>query len=195
MQSRQFAIADLEWLCQQSCADCGISSAQGYFLDVAKLGHWIHSGHSQLLLEQERVVGAIARRKALCDRMRRLSSEEQWTLALAFASPVKLPGKDGVAVTLLGDTNAAKTALQQMRLAPPKHTRKLVKGLACTRPGLPNRFETYNAREFVAWLWATSATQKKNHALFDTIIDEARTRLSAAVDAFCATGEDGVDNV
>ena len=193
MQSRPFALVDLVWLFQQSCADCGVSSAQGYFLDVAKLGHWIHSGHNEMLIEQERVVGAIARRKDLARRISQLNDETVWTLALGFASPVRLPNQDGIAIPLLGDTNAAKTALRQMRLAPVKPAQKPVTDFTGFKFKAQNRFESSNTREFVAWLFATSATKKQNRKLFEAITNEARAKLDAAIEAFCATGDDEVE--
>ena len=193
MQSIQFALVDLVWFFQQSCADCGVSSAQGYFLDVAKLGHWIHSGHNSMLIEQEHIVGAIARRKAIAERITQLDDETVWTLALAFASPVRLPNQDGITLTLLGDTNAAKTTLRQMRLAPVKPAQKRVTDFSGFKFKAENRFETSNTREFVAWLFATSATKKQNRKLFEAITNEARGRLDAAIEAFCATGDDEVE--
>lgn len=187
MQDLSFAIVDLEWYFQQSCADCGVSSAQGYFLDVAKLGHWIHSGHSQLLLEQERVVGAIARRKVLSERLARLTPDQCWTLALGFATPARLPDRDGVAVTLIADTKAAQTARQQMRLKPVKPGKKSSAPFAECKFLSGSRFDTFNTREFVSWLFATRATQKQNLKSFNAALAEARERLDGAIAAFCAT--------
>ena len=104
MQSLNDVELDLVWFFQRGEADCGFSSSQGHFLDVAKLGAWSHSD-ARDPFEDERMIGNVRRYKIIDGRLKKLPLVEQLALRAAFDSPEQ--ARD-VAVTLCTLTPKAK---------------------------------------------------------------------------------------
>lgn len=104
MQSLNDIELDLVWFFQRGEGDCGFSSSQGHFLDVAQLGAWSHS-EARDQFENERMVGNVRRYKLIDGRLKALPLIEQTILRAAFDSPEHV---FDVAVTLCALTPKAK---------------------------------------------------------------------------------------
>lgn len=180
MQSTNDAIIDLTWYWQFACADLGIRSSQAKFEEALRLGYFPHGGGTGTLLESERVVQAGTRLRAIEDRLMLLSAEERITIALAFSTPVRL---GAYAVTLLADTEAAKSALRAQRMRPSKWAPRGVDftGLKF-RTG--DQFASTNVREFCAWIFARKAKDKTAGRVWMDITAEAGRKQTSAVEAF-----------
>lgn len=147
MQSLNDVELDLVWFFQRGEGDCGFSSSQGHFLDVAKLGAWSH-GQSQDPLDAEWRVRRVALNRRVSQRLRMLSEHHQAVLGAAYSSPEAVRG---VALSLLAGTPKAQQA----------HSRLTARGY------------TNTTREWILWLCTKALRSSSANTQLVEIIRQA----------------------
>lgn len=170
MQSLNDIELDLVWFFQRGEAECGFSSSQGHFLDVAKLGAWTHAD-ARDPFENERMIGNVRRYKIVDGRLNRLPLPEQMILRAAFDSTESV--RD-VALTLAVLTPKTKELYGSAQL------RKICK----KRPHKTREERTQNRREWVLSLCERSLHSKQSNEQLCEILAQARQLRDEAMRAY-----------